>query len=116
MYMGELITLVVKALGKECFEEACRAADLSIGAKKLKGRGHDPRERLFIGATHVAMIKSVVRHEKVFLRSGANSYNIFFAQGIGVAIYYELRQALLNHMGRLSSFDKRRLLEGSLGL
>lgn len=116
MHLGNLITLVVNTLGKESFEEACRAADQRTGAQKLKGRGHDPRERIHVGPTHIAMIKSVVRHEKVFLGSGANGYNIYFAQGMGAAICYELRQALLNNMGMLRSSDKRRLLEDSLGV
>lgn len=77
-----LITFIVKVYGRAEFEEACRAAGQSIGKKFLKYRGHDPREQLGLGSTHIAMIKKVVRHAKVFISDGANGYHIYFTLGM----------------------------------
>ncbi len=118
MGIGELITFVVRVYGRAEFEEACRAADQSIGKKFLKYRGHDPREQIFLGSTHVAMIKKVVRHEKVFISDGANGYHIYFARGMSDAICFELTRRLYEpeFLEKLSNSGRRRILELVMGL
>ncbi len=118
MGTSDLITFIVKVYGRAEFEEACRAADQSIGEKFLKYRGHDPREQLGLGSTHIAMIKKVVRHEKVFISDGANGYHIYFALGMREAIYVELTRRLYEpkFLEKLSNSGRRRILERVMGI
>lgn len=118
MDISDLITLIVKVYGRAEFEEACKAADHSIGKKFLKYRGHDPRQQLGLGSTHIAMIKKVVRHEKVFVSDGSNGYHIYFADGMGKAIQVELTRRLYEpeFLEKLSNSGRRRILERVMGI
>ena len=117
MDTSDLIKFIVKVYGCAEFEEACRAADQSIGKKFLKYRGHDPREQLGLGSTHIAMIKKIVRHEKVFISDGSNGYHIYFARGMGNAICVELTRRLYEaeFLEKLSNSGRRRVLERVMG-